>query len=101
MKYQALRPHFFSVAGWVVEWGRWVGSGEVEGWWGGVGGEGWVWLLGGKRWGWVGVYILSNIPNLMKFPVLEKFVDLMKDLKYEHQSIFPLWGRVKLNFRDR
>ena len=25
----------------------------------------------------------------------------MKDLKYEHQSIFPLWGRVKLNFRDR
>ena len=25
----------------------------------------------------------------------------MKDLKYEHQSIFPLWGRHKLNFRDR
>ena len=25
----------------------------------------------------------------------------MKDLKYEHQSIFMLWGRVKLNFRDR
>ena len=25
----------------------------------------------------------------------------MKDLKYDHQSIFPLWGRVKLNFRDR
>ena len=25
----------------------------------------------------------------------------MKDLKYEHQSIFTLWGRVKLNFRDR
>ena len=25
----------------------------------------------------------------------------MKDLKYEHQSIFPLWRRVKLNFRDR
>ena len=25
----------------------------------------------------------------------------MKDLKYEHQSIFLLWGRVKLNFRDR
>ena len=31
----------------------------------------------------------------------KKVVDLMKDLKYEHQSIFPLWGRVKLNFRDR
>ena len=25
----------------------------------------------------------------------------MKDLKYEHQSTFPLWRRVKLNFRDR
>ena len=24
----------------------------------------------------------------------------MKDLKYEHQSIFPLLGRLKLNFRD-
>ena len=37
----------------------------------------------------------------MKFPHLEKNVDLMKYLKYEYQSIFPLWGRVKLNFRDR
>ena len=25
----------------------------------------------------------------------------MKDLKHEHQSTFPLWERVKLNFRDR
>ena len=25
----------------------------------------------------------------------------MKYLKYKHQSIFPLWGRVKLNFKDR
>ena len=25
----------------------------------------------------------------------------MKALKYEHQSILPMWGRVKLNFRDR
>ena len=25
----------------------------------------------------------------------------MKDLKYEHQSTFPLWGKVKLNFRER
>ena len=38
---------------------------------------------------------------LMKFPHLEKVVNLMKNLKYEHQSTFPLWGRVKLNFRDR
>ena len=32
---------------------------------------------------------------------LKKIVDLMKDLKYECQSTFPLWGRVKLNFMDR
>ena len=38
---------------------------------------------------------------LMKFQHLEKIVNLMKDLKYEHQSTFLLWGRVKLNFRDR
>ena len=25
----------------------------------------------------------------------------MIDLKHEHQSTFPLWGRVKLNFRVR
>ena len=25
----------------------------------------------------------------------------MKDLKYEHQSTFPLWGMVKLNFKNR
>ena len=43
----------------------------------------------------------NKIQFLMKFPHLEKIVDLMKALKYEHQSIFPLWGRVKLNFRDR
>ena len=29
--------------------------------------------------------------------VKKKIVDLMKDLKHEHQSTFPLWGRVKLN----
>ena len=38
---------------------------------------------------------------LTKFSHLEKNVNLMKALKYEHQSIFSLWGRVKLNFRDR
>ena len=43
----------------------------------------------------------NKIKFLMKFPHLEKFVNLMKDLKYEHQSIFPLLGSVKLNFRDR
>ena len=35
---------------------------------------------------------LTKLIFLMKFPVLEKFVDLMKDLKYEHQSIFPCGG---------
>ena len=25
----------------------------------------------------------------------------MEYLKYKHQSIFPMWRRVKLNFRDR
>ena len=45
--------------------------------------------------------VLTKLNIETKFPVLEKFVDLMKDLKYEHQSIFPLCGRVKLNFGDR
>ena len=43
--------------------------------------------------------------NIQFFDIISTFgkeiVDLMKDLKYEHQSTFPLWGRVKLNFRDR
>ena len=45
--------------------------------------------------------VLTKLNFLMKFPHLEKIVNLMKDLKYEHQSTFPLWRRVKLNFRDR
>ena len=53
----------------------------------------------------LGIIIFQGVPAkfhfLTKFPHLEKFVDLMKDLKYEHQSIFPFLGRVKLNFRDR
>ena len=36
--------------------------------------------------------VLTKFHILMKFPHLEKVVNLMKDLKYEHQSIFPLWG---------
>ena len=35
------------------------------------------------------------------FTSVKKIVNLMKDLKYEHQSTFPFWGRVKLNFRYR
>ena len=45
--------------------------------------------------------MLTKLNFSIKFPHLSKFIDLMKNLKFEHQSIFPLWGRVKLNFRDR
>ena len=45
--------------------------------------------------------VLTKFHFLTIFPNLEKIVNLMKDLKYEHQSTFPLWGRVKLNFMDR
>ena len=51
-----------------------------------------------------GIIILKGVVTkfhfLTNFPHLEKFADLIKDLKYEHQSIFPLWWRVKPNFRD-
>ena len=40
--------------------------------------------------------VLTKFHILMKFPHLEKIVNLMKDLKYEHQSIFPLWGGSNL-----
>ena len=36
--------------------------------------------------------VLTKFNFSTKFPHLEKFADLMKDLKYKHQSIFPLWG---------
>ena len=45
--------------------------------------------------------VLTKYNFLMKFPHLEKIVNLMKDLKYEHQRILPLWSMVKLNFRER
>ena len=73
MKYQALRPKFFSMGGW---WG---------------GGGGWGDYLSNQ------IQILKNC----HLGVKKIIVNLMKDLKYEHQSIFLLWGRVKLNFRDR
>ena len=47
MKYQALRPHFFSVGRW--GWNGWCGVGRDEG--GRVGGGG----VGVVEWGWVGV----------------------------------------------
>ena len=33
--------------------------------------------------------VLTKFNFSMKFPHLEKFADLIKDLKYERQSIFP------------
>ena len=45
--------------------------------------------------------VLTNSTFRQNFHIWKKIVDLMKDLKYEHQSIFPMWGRVKINFRDR
>ena len=75
-------------------WGGRVGGG-------GVGVVGWVevgvveWVVVG--WGWIGLGVVEWLVVGWGYST----VDLMKDLKYEHQSIFPLLGRVKLNFRDR
>ena len=40
--------------------------------------------------------VLTKLNFSMKFPHLENFADLIKDLKYEHQSILPLWWRSNL-----
>ena len=52
-----------------------------------------------------GIIIFQWVLTIFNFLIIstsrKKTVDLMKDLKYEHQSTFPSWGRVKLNFRDR
>ena len=40
--------------------------------------------------------VLRKFHILTKFPHLKKIVDLMKDLKYEYQSSFPLWGGSNL-----
>ena len=46
--------------------------------------------------------VLTKFNFLTKFQHVKKYyIDLMKDLKYEHQSTFALWGRLKLNFRDK
>ena len=45
--------------------------------------------------------VLTKFNFWQNFHIWKKILDLMKALKYEQQSIFPLWGRVKLNFRDR
>ena len=40
--------------------------------------------------------VLTKFNFLMKFPHLGKIANLMKDLKYEHQSIFSWWGGSNL-----
>ena len=45
--------------------------------------------------------VLTKFNFWRNFHIWKKIVNLMKALKYEHQSILPLWGRIKLNFRDR
>ena len=82
MKYQALRLQCFSVGRWWTWW--WVGSGD------------------GVVFGVIRLSFQSN-SNSQKLSIWckEIIVDLMKDLKYEHKSIFSLLGRVKLNFWDR
>ena len=100
MKYQALRHHFFSGwVGWVVMVG-WVSGGvcgvlvrDVVGGGGRMGGG----IGDGVLSGWcaMGIIIfegvLTKLNFLIKFPHLSKFIYLMKDLKYEHQRIFPCW----------
>ena len=78
---------FFGWVGWVLV-GR-VGDGVLSGWQGG--------------WCSTGIIIFEGVPKKLKFSMKlpHLSIDLMKELKYEHQSIFPLWGRVQLNFRDR
>ena len=94
---------WMGVVGWVV---LWVGVSmhgvlvrDVVGGGGRVGGGMGDGVLSG--WCAMGIIIfkgeLTKLNFLMKFPHLSKFIDLMKDLKYEHENIFPLWGRVKLN----
>ena len=72
---------------------RMVFSSNSQKWWGGLG------VVGGV----IRLFFQSN-SNSQKLSLWCKkkiIVNLMKDLKYEHQSTFPLWGRLKLNFRDR
>ena len=40
--------------------------------------------------------VLTKFKFLMKFPHVEKSTDLMKNLRYEHQSIFPFGGGSNL-----
>ena len=67
---------------------------------GGVVGDG---VFGGDRVGGVqGNYNFPRITNKIKIfnqisASTSKFIYLMKDLKYQHQRIFPLLGSVKLN----
>ena len=47
-------------------------------------------------WGSFNLRSTNKIKFFDKILTSEKNINLLKDLKYEHQSTFPLWGRVKL-----
>ena len=99
MKYQALRPHFFSMVGWVVVWGwwggvlgvGWVGWVMVWGWWGGWWCGGWWCGSGG---GWVGFGVHGV---LVKFPHLEKNYQFNEGPKiWTPKAFFPCGGGSNL-----
>ena len=71
---------------------RWVGGGNVD-----DSGDGWVGGGGGVGVGGVWVIIIFQ-GVLTKLNLLTKFQHLKKIIIF---GIFLLWGRVKLNFRDR
>ena len=64
MKYQALRPHFFSMVGWGW-WGGWWCGGDVWGRCGEVGGGG----VGVVGWGWSNLILWTGMENKYFFLV--------------------------------
>ena len=84
MKYQALRPHFFSVVGgwrvlgvggwwWGGSWGGWVG-GDGVGWYVVMGWVG-LWVVGGWGGGVVGVHDTPHHGGALFFDNLVKKLD--------------------------
>ena len=75
-------------------------------WWGGMGGKGgWVDVVGRMglvvRLGSILTFkgVLTKFNFSMKFPVLEKFVDFMKDLNMNTKTFFPFGGQPNLILR--
>ena len=73
--------------------GRWVGGGNVD-----DSGDGWCrcgWWWGRGGW-WVHCYNFPRSANKIK-----SFDEILTSEKNYIFCIFLLWGRIKLNFRDR